>query len=149
MVLPDVVGFKLTGELNKFVTATDLVLTVVKMLRERGVVGKFVEFFGDGVDTLSVEDRSTIANMAPEYGAYIGFFPIDGKSLDYLSRTGRDQNNINLMEQYLKNNALFRDYKNSNDDGIAFSGKVLELRLDEVEPCVSGPKRPHDQVLLR
>ena len=78
MVIPDVIGFKLTGKLNQFVTATDLVLTVVKMLRQRGVVGKFVEFFGDGVETLSVEDRSTISNMAPEYGAYIGYFPIDG-----------------------------------------------------------------------
>ena len=98
MVIPDVIGFKLTGKLNKFVTATDLVLTVVKMLRQRGVVGKFVEFFGDGVETLSVEDRSTISNMAPEYGAYIGYFPIDGQSLDYMRRTGRDEQHVKVAE---------------------------------------------------
>ena len=98
MVIPDVIGFKLTGKLNKFVTATDLVLTVVKMLRQRGVVGKFVEFFGDGVETLSVEDRSTISNMAPEYGAYIGYFPIDGQSLDYMRRTGRDEQHVKVTE---------------------------------------------------
>ena len=149
MVLPDVIGFKLTGKLNKFVTATDLVLTVVKMLRQRGVVGKFVEFFGDGVETLSVEDRSTISNMAPEYGAYIGYFPIDGQSLDYMRRTGRNEQHIKVTEQYLKENSMFRNYKNSNDDGVQWTGNILELKLEDVEPCVSGPKRPHDQVLLR
>ena len=110
MVLPEVIGFKLTGKLNQYVTATDLVLTVVQMLRKRGVVGKFVEFFGDGVAQLSVEDRATIGNMAPEYGAYMGYFPIDHQSLDYMVRTGRDQNRVKLMEKYLKENNLFRNY---------------------------------------
>ena len=149
MILPEVVGFKLTGNLNKYVTATDLVLTVVRMLRERGVVGKFVEFFGCGVDTLTVEDRATIANMAPEYGATIGYFPIDEKSLDYLLRTGRDENNVDVMREYLKGTDMFRDYKNSNDDEVCWTGDVLELKLEDVVPCVSGPKRPHDQVLLK
>lgn len=90
MVLPEVIGFRLTGSLKNYVTATDLVLTVVRMLRERGVVGKFVEFFGDGCDLLSVEDRATISNMAPEYGAYMGYFPVDNKTIDYLQRTGRN-----------------------------------------------------------
>lgn len=130
-------------------TATDLVLTVVQMLRKRGVVGKFVEFFGDGVAQLSVEDRATIGNMAPEYGAYMGYFPIDHQSLDYMIRTGRDQNRVNLMEKYLKENNLFRNYSTSNDDGVQWTGKILELDLSTVEPCVSGPKRPHDQVPLK
>ena len=88
------------------------------MLRKRGVVGKFVEFFGDGVHNLSVEDRSTIANMAPEYGAYMGYFPIDHQSIDYLKRTGRDNDRLQLVESYLKNNNLLRDYSTSNDDGV-------------------------------
>jgi aconitate hydratase len=149
MLLPEVVGFKLTGKLPQYVTATDLVLTVVKMLRQRGVVGKFVEFFGDGVDSLTVEDRATIANMAPEYGATIGFFPIDEKSLDYLLRTGRDPAKVDVMREYLKESDMFRNYKNSNDDGVCWTGEVLHLKLDDIVPCVSGPKRPHDQVLLK
>ena len=118
MVLPEVIGFKLTGKLGKLVTATDMVLTVVKMLRQRGVVSKFVEFFGNGVENLSVEDRSTISNMAPEYGATIGYFPVDYKTLDYLKRTGRDQSNIEMVKNYLSNNKMMRDYKNSNNDGV-------------------------------
>lgn len=149
MVLPEVIGFKLTGKLQKYVTATDLVLTVVRMLRERGVVGKFVEFFGDGVEHLSVEDRSTIGNMAPEYGAYMGYFPIDGQSLDYLERTGRKKENIDVIEKYLKENDMFRNYHTSNNDKVQWSGKVMELDLGTVEPSVSGPKRPHDHILLK
>ena len=148
MVLPEVVGFKLTGKLHSMVTATDLVLTIVQMLRQRGVVGKFVEFFGDGVDGLTVEDRATISNMGPEYGATIGYFPVDAKTLDYLSRTNRDPEHIAIIEQYMRTNQLLRDYKNSNDDGIKFTGQVLELNLADVEACLSGPKRPHDKVPL-
>ena len=148
MVLPEVVGFKLTGKLDSMVTATDLVLTIVQMLRKRGVVGKFVEFFGDGVDGLTVEDRATISNMGPEYGATIGYFPVDSKTLDYLSRTNRDKEHISIIENYMRTNKLLRDYKNSNNDGIKFSGEVLELNLADVEACLSGPKRPHDKVAL-
>lgn len=122
MVLPEVVGFKLTGKLRPFVTATDLVLTVTQTLRKRGVVGKFVEFFGQGIENLTVEDRATVANMAPEYGATCGYFPVDLKTLEYLRRTGRDSAKVELLQQYFKENSLLRDYKNSNDDGILFSG---------------------------
>ncbi len=149
MVLPEVIGFKLTGNLPELVTATDLVLTVVKMLRERGVVGKFVEFYGDGVHSLSVEDRATIANMAPEYGAYIGFFPVDDKAIDYMKRTGRSERHLEMTKKYLQQNNMYRDYANSNDDGIQWTGDSLHLNLSDVEPCVSGPKRPHDQILLK
>ena len=146
MVLPEVVGFKLTGKLKTTATATDLVLTVTQMLRKRGVVGKFVEFFGDGVYHLSVEDRATISNMAPEYGAYCGYFPIDAKSIDYMRRTGRPAEKLELVEKYLSANNMLRDYSKSNDDGINWTGEVLELNLADVEPCLSGPKRPHDKV---
>ena len=148
MVLPEVVGFKLTGKLHSMVTATDLVLTIVQMLRKRGVVGKFVEFFGDGVDNLTVEDRATISNMGPEYGATIGYFPVDNKTLDYLGRTNRDAEHISIIEKYMNTNGLLRNYKTSNDDGVKFTGEVLELNLSDVEPCLSGPKRPHDKVTL-
>ncbi|OMJ76947.1 hypothetical protein SteCoe_23573 [Stentor coeruleus] len=143
MVLPEVVGFKLTGKLSDAATATDLVLTVTKMLRQRGVVNKFVEFFGSGVENLSIADRATIGNMAPEYGATVGYFPMDGKTLDFLKTSGRSSEKIAFIEAYLKANGLFRDY---NGEDPVFSGAVLELDLGAVVPCVAGPKRPHDRV---
>ncbi|CAD8108921.1 unnamed protein product [Paramecium sonneborni] len=146
MVLPEVVGFRLHGELPSNVTATDLVLTCTQMLRKRGVVGKFVEFFGPGVETLSLADRATIANMAPEYGATMGYFPIDKKTIDYLNLTGRPESKVKQIESYLREQGLFRDYKSGNDPH--FSGEVLELDLASVQPSLSGPKRPHDRVPL-
>lgn len=148
MVLPEVIGFKLTGKLRDFVTATDLVLTITQILRKRGVVGKFVEFFGEGVNNLTVEDRATVSNMAPEYGATIGLFPNDEKTLDYLLRTGRNPSDVTMMKKYLEENNLMRDYCKSNEDGVCWSGDVLSLNLTEVEPSVAGPKRPHDKVSL-
>lgn len=142
MVIPEVVGFKLTGKLPEGVTATDLVLTVTNILRAKGVVGKFVEFYGDGLDYLSVADRATIANMAPEYGATCGFFPIDQKTLDYLSLTGRPEELIKLVEVYAKEQGLWR-----SSDELAFFD-VLELDLSSVEPVMAGPKRPQDKVFL-
>lgn len=148
MVLPEVVGFKLTGKLRDFVTATDLVLTITQMLRKKGVVGKFVEFYGEGVETLTVEDRSTVSNMAPEYGATIGIFPNDLKTLDYLIRTGRKPDDVDLIKKYLEENNLLRDYKKSNDDGVCWTGEPMQLDLSSVEPSVAGPKRPQDKVSL-
>lgn len=113
MVLPQVVGFKLTGKLPKHVTATDLVLTCTQMLRKRGVVGKFVEFYGPGVESLTIADRATISNMAPEYGATMGYFPIDGKTLDYLRLTGRDEAKVQTIEKYLREQNLFIKYDGS------------------------------------
>jgi len=147
MVLPEVVGFKLKGKLQKHVTATDLVLTIVQMLRARGVVGKFVEFFGDGCNTLSLADRATISNMGPEYGATVGYFPVDNKTMDYLTLTGRSSSKTDLIEKYLSDNMMFKRYDGSQQEPV-FSGNVLELDLDSVEPCLSGPKRPHDRVTL-
>ena len=149
MVLPEVIGFKLIGKLKSTVTATDLVLTITQILRKRGVVGKFVEFFGEGIESLTVEDRSTVANMAPEYGATIGYFPVDNKTLEYLLRTGRETDKVKLINLYYQQNELLRNYKSSNEDGVLFSGQVLELDLSTVEPCVAGPKRPHDRVTLK
>jgi aconitate hydratase len=146
MVLPEVVGFKLTGKLPQGTTATDLVLTCTQMLRKRGVVGKFVEFYGPGLDNLTLADRSTIANMAPEYGATMGFFPIDEQTIDYLKLTNRDPHKIKTVEGYLKEQGLFRTQSSPEP---TFSGQVLELDLNTVEPCVSGPKRPHDRVPLK
>jgi len=146
MVLPEVVGFKLTGELRPETNATDLVLTITNMLRKRGVVGKFVEFFGPGCQALTVADRATIANMSPEYGATMGFFPIDSKSLDYLRQTGRDEQKISRMEAYLKATGLFQTYSSEQD--IVYSGEVMELDLNTVVACVAGPKRPQDRVAL-
>ncbi|WP_333023317.1 aconitate hydratase [Wolbachia endosymbiont of Pentidionis agamae] len=143
MVIPEVVGFKLLGKLSDGVTATDLVLTITNILRTKGVVGKFVEFYGDGLDDLSIADRATIANMAPEYGATCGFFPIDQKTLDYLYLTGRTKKLIRLVEVYSKEQGLWR----SKDENISFFSK-LELDLCEVEPVMAGPKRPQDKVLL-
>jgi aconitate hydratase len=145
MLIPEVVGFRLHGKLREGATATDLVLTVTEMLRKKGVVGKFVEFYGTGLSTLSVPDRATIANMAPEYGATMGFFPVDSETLAYLQFTGRAHEQIALVEAYCKEQFLFRT--DSTADPI-FSDK-LELDLSSVEPTVAGPKRPQDRVALR
>src|SRR6202166_1456325 len=145
MLIPDVVGFRLHGKLHEGATATDLVLTVTEMLRKKGVVGKFVEFCGTGLSSLSVPDRATIANMAPEYGATMGFFPVDDETLAYLQFTARGAEQIALVEAYCKEQMLFR-----TDDMAdpVFSDK-LELDLGTVEPTVAGPKRPQDRVSLR
>ncbi|WP_421789443.1 aconitate hydratase AcnA [Hyphobacterium sp.] len=144
MLIPEVVGFKLTGKLPEGATATDLVLTVVQMLRAKGVVGKFVEFFGDGLDHLSLADEATIANMAPEYGATCGFFPTDHETLGYLSETGRDPNRVKLVEAYSKAQGLFRPEYEA--DPVFTS--TLELDLSTVVPSLAGPKRPQDRVPL-
>jgi aconitate hydratase len=145
MLIPEVVGFRLHGRLREGATATDLVLTVTEILRKKGVVGKFVEFYGTGLSTLSVPDRATIANMAPEYGATMGFFPVDSETLAYLQFTGRAHEQVALVEAYCKEQSLFRT--DSTPDPI-FSDK-LELDLGSVEPTVAGPKRPQDRVALR
>jgi aconitate hydratase len=145
MLIPDVVGFRLHGKLSEGATATDLVLTVTEMLRKKGVVGKFVEFCGTGLSSLSVPDRATIANMAPEYGATMGFFPVDAETLAYLQFTARGAEQIALVEAYCKEQMLFRT--DDMPDPI-FSDK-LELDLGTVEPTVAGPKRPQDRVSLR
>lgn len=147
MMLPEVVGFKLTGELPKTTTATDLVLLCTNMLRKRGVVDKFVEFFGPGVSTLTLADRATISNMAPEYGATIGYFPADEKTLEYLRQTGRPAEKVELIKHYLSLQGIFKDYSKAEEDP-EFSGEVLTLDLSTVVPCVAGPKRPHDYVEL-
>ena len=143
MLIPDVIGFRLTGRLPEGTTATDLVLTVTQMLRKRGVVGKFVEFFGDALDHLPVADRATIANMAPEYGATCGFFPVDQVTLNYLHLTGRDEHRIRLVEAYCRAQGMWRD----NDFEPVFSD-TLTLDLATVVPSLAGPKRPQDRVLL-
>ncbi len=145
MLLPDVVGFRLTGALPEGATATDLVLTVVQMLRQKGVVGKFVEFCGPGLSNLSLPDRATIANMAPEYGATVGFFPVDSEAIAYLSGTGRDEAQVKLVEDYSRAQGLFR--MDSSPDPL-FSD-LLELDLSQVEPSLAGPKRPQDKVRLQ
>ncbi len=144
MLLPQVVGFKLHGKLAAGATATDLVLTVTQMLRKRGVVGKFVEFFGPGMPALSLADRATIANMAPEYGATIGFFPIDEKSLDYMRLSGRPAHLVELAEAYYKEQGLFFDPSAPEPE----FNDVLELDLSTVEPSLAGPKRPQDRISL-
>jgi aconitate hydratase len=145
MLIPEVVGFRLHGRLREGATATDLVLTVTEMLRKKGVVGKFVEFYGSGLSSLSVPDRATIANMSPEYGATMGFFPVDAETLAYLHFTGRTQEHIALVEAYCKEQMLFR---NDNTPAPLFND-TLELDLGSVEPTVAGPKRPQDRVALR
>ena len=145
MLIPDVVGFRLHGKLREGCTATDLVLTVTEMLRKKGVVGKFVEFCGTGLSSLSVPDRATIANMAPEYGATMGFFPVDAETLAYLQFTARGAEQIALVEAYCKEQMLFRTDEMPDPE---FSDK-LELDLSSVEPTVAGPKRPQDRVSLR
>ncbi|XP_078445770.1 aconitate hydratase, cytoplasmic [Wolffia australiana] len=147
MVLPGVVGFKLAGKLKNGVTATDLVLTVTQMLRKHGVVGKFVEFYGPGMSGLSLADRATIANMSPEYGATMGFFPVDHVTLQYLKLTGRSDETVAMIEAYLRANNMFVDYSQPQPERVYSS--YLELNLEDVEPCVSGPKRPHDRVSLK
>ena len=145
MLVPEVVGFKLHGRLSEGATATDLVLTVTEMLRKKGVVGKFVEFYGSGLSSLSVPDRATIANMAPEYGATMGFFPVDNETLAYLHFTARSHEQIALVEAYCKEQMLFRTDTTADPQ---FSDK-LELDLNTVEPTVAGPKRPQDRVSLK
>ena len=145
MVLPKVVGFELTGKLSPHVTATDLVLTIVQMLRKRGVVGLFVEFFGEGCQDLSLADRATIANMAPEYGATMGYFPIDEQTVQYLRMTNRSEEKIATLEAYLKAQGLFRTYDGSQATPN-YSGEIMHLDLASVKPCLAGPKRPHDRV---
>ncbi|KAL3635483.1 Acyl CoA oxidase [Castilleja foliolosa] len=147
MVLPGVVGFKLSGKLRDGVTATDLVLTVTQILRKHGVVGKFVEFYGGGVGEISLADRATIANMSPEYGATMGFFPVDHVTLQYLKLTGRSDETVSMIEAYLRANNMFVDYSEPQQER-AYSS-FLSLDLSDVEPCISGPKRPHDRVALR
>ncbi|XP_058090875.1 aconitate hydratase 1 [Magnolia sinica] len=147
MVLPGVVGFKLLGKLKNGMTATDLVLTVTQMLRKHGVVGKFVEFYGEGMSELSLADRATIANMSPEYGATMGFFPVDHVTLQYLKLTGRSDDTVSMIESYLRANKMFVDYSEPQTEKVYSS--YLQLNLEDVEPCVSGPKRPHDRVPLK
>lgn len=144
MLIPEVVGFRLEGKLNEGATATDLVLTVTQMLRKKGVVGKFVEFYGPGLAGLSLADRATIANMAPEYGATCGFFPVDEETMKYLKLSGRDADTVNLVEQYAKATGLWRT---DEDEQFAFHD-TLKLNLADVVPSVAGPKRPQDRVLL-
>lgn len=143
MLIPDVVGFKLVGKLREGITATDLVLTVTQMLRKHGVVGKFVEFYGDGLDTLPLADRATIANMAPEYGATCGFFPIDDITLEYMRLSGRSEEQVELVNAYAKAQGMWR---NPGDEPVFTSS--LELDMGSVEASLAGPKRPQDRVAL-
>ena len=143
MLIPEVVGFELTGAMVEGTTGTDLVLKVVEMLRERGVVGKFVEFYGKGLDNLPLADRATIANMAPEYGATCGFFPIDDETLRYLTSTGRDKDRVALVEAYAKENGFWRDA-----DYAPVYSDTLHLDMGTIVPAISGPKRPQDYVAL-
>ncbi|KIC43106.1 aconitate hydratase [Ruegeria sp. ANG-R] len=143
MLIPEVVGFELTGEMVEGTTGTDLVLKVVEMLREKGVVGKFVEFYGKGLDRLPLADRATIANMAPEYGATCGFFPIDGETLRYMRNTGRDEDRIALVEAYAKENGFWRD-----ETYAPIYTDTLSLDMGTIVPAISGPKRPQDYVAL-
>ncbi|MCH7686790.1 MAG: aconitate hydratase AcnA, partial [Planctomycetes bacterium] len=144
MLTPEVVGFKLTGELPEGATATDLVLTVTQMLREHGVVGKFVEFYGPGLDHMSLPDRATLANMAPEYGATMGFFPVDDETLRYLQRTGRTADEVDLVERYYKEQGMFR----TADSPEPRFSSTNELDMSTVQPSLAGPKRPQDRILL-
>ncbi|UCB45761.1 MAG: aconitate hydratase AcnA [Spirochaetota bacterium] len=144
MLIPHVVGFELTGQLKEGITATDLVLTITQILRKKGVVGKFVEFFGSGLDDLTIEDRATISNMSPEFGSTCAIFPIDEKLLDYLRLTGRDEKTVKLTEKYAKEQGLWRD-----ESWQPEYNDTLKLDLSDVEPCMAGPRRSHDRVLLR
>ena len=145
MVLPEVIGFHMKNSLKVGVTATDLALRVTEMLRKKGVVGKFVEFFGLGAKSLGSADKATIANMAPEYGATMGFFPVDERTLDYLTLTGKSKETVNRIGSYLKLQNLFQTYE---ENKIKYTD-VLELDLDSVEPALAGPKRPQDRVNLK
>ena len=144
MLVPDVIGFKLIGKLPEGATATDLVLRIVEMLRKRGVVGKFIEFTGDGLSNLTLADRATIANMAPEYGATCGFFPIDKETLNYLAFTGRETETLELVEAYAKAQGMWRN----DDSPEPIFDDLLELDLETIRPAVAGPKRPQDRVLI-
>ncbi|MEW8977207.1 MAG: aconitate hydratase AcnA [Symbiobacterium sp.] len=144
MLVPEVIGFKLTGQLPEGATATDLVLTVTQMLRQKGVVEKFVEFYGPGLSNLSLADRATIANMAPEYGATMGFFPVDEITLDYLRQTGRDEAHVEMVRRYLVEQGLFRTDATPDPEFT----DTLELDLSTVEPSLAGPRRPQDRVVL-
>ncbi|MEM9811002.1 MAG: aconitate hydratase AcnA, partial [Pseudomonadota bacterium] len=147
MLIPDVIGFKMTGKLPEGATATDLVLTVTKMLRDKGVVGKFVEFFGPGLDHLTLEDRATLGNMSPEFGSTCAFFPVDEMTLKYLQTTGRDEERIALVEAYAREQGLWRYSKRENEVEPVFTD-TLELDLASVVPVISGPKRPQDKIIL-
>ncbi|MGZ6020713.1 MAG: aconitase family protein, partial [Phenylobacterium sp.] len=144
MLIPEVIGFKLEGAMPEGATATDLVLTVTQMLRKKGVVGKFVEFYGPGLAAMTLEDQATIANMAPEYGATCGFFPVTQATIDYLTATGRDPQRVKLVEAYAKEQGLWRD---ATDPDPVFTD-TLELDLGTVLPSLAGPKRPQDRVVL-
>jgi len=144
MLVPEVVGMKLTGKLREGITATDLTLTVTQMLRKHGVVGKFVEFYGDGLESMSLPDRATIANMSPEYGATMGFFPMDEESMRYLRRTGRSEEQVELIENYMRAQGLFH----TSDMPHPEYTDTLELDLSEVETSLAGPKLPHDRITL-
>jgi aconitate hydratase len=144
MMIPEVIGFKLTGKLKEGITATDLVLTVTQMLRKKGVVNKFVEFYGPGLDSMTLADRATIGNMAPEYGATCGYFPIDQETLAYLKMSGRAEDRIALVEEYAKAQGLLRA-ANSPDPVFTDS---LSLALEDVVPSLAGPKRPEGRVPL-
>ncbi|MBX9977776.1 MAG: aconitate hydratase AcnA [Alphaproteobacteria bacterium] len=148
MLIPEVIGFKMTGKLVEGVTATDLVLTVTNILRSKGVVGKFVEFFGDGLDHLSLADRATVANMAPEYGATCGFFPIDNETLDYLRFTGRSDLEVDLVEAYAKAQYMWRHSTTDADYADPEYADTVHLDLSTIRPTIAGPKRPQDKVLL-
>lgn len=141
MLIPEVIGFEIKNKMPEGTTATDLVLTVVKILRDKGVVGKFVEFYGDGLKNLTLADRATIANMAPEYGATCGFFPIDDETLKYLRFSGRDEKTVDIVEKYAKEQGLWAS------ENIEFTDRV-SLDMSSVVPTISGPKRPQDKVLL-
>lgn len=143
-IMPEVVGLKLTGKLPEGATATDLVLAVTQLLRKHGVVGKFVEVFGDGLNNLAVTDRATISNMSPEFGCTITYFPIDDQTINFLRRTAREESALQLVEKYCKENMLWRE----NEDKIEYS-TIVELNLNEIVPAVSGPKRPQDRIILR
>ncbi len=144
MLIPQVIGFRFDGQLTEGTTATDLVLTVTQMLRKKGVVGKFVEFFGDGLSSLPLADRATLANMSPEFGSTCGIFPIDGETIRYLELSGRDARQIQLIEAYAKAQGLWRE----DGQPAPLYTDVLELDLGDVEPCISGPSRPHDRIVL-
>jgi aconitate hydratase len=145
MLIPQVIGFKLNGKLREGTTATDLVLTVTDMLRDRGVVGKFVEFFGDGLAGLPLADRATLGNMSPEFGSTCAIFPIDGETIRYLELSGRDPEQVALVEAYAKAQGMWRE----DGQPDALYTDVLELDLDDVQPSIAGPKRPHDRILLK
>jgi aconitate hydratase len=144
MLIPEVIGFKLSGKPREGTTATDLVLTVTQMLRKKGVVNKFVEFYGEGLNHMSLADRATIANMAPEYGATCGFFPIDEETCRYLEFSGRDAHRIRLVRDYAKAQGMWREAGAADP----IFTDTLELDMSTVEPSLAGPKRPQDRVLL-